>query len=87
MKLRIFWDVLPCSLLNFDRCFRGTCCLHHQGDETHHPDDSSIIIKSIGLRRHSSALGSQDDRLQTQFFNINQVDTLKTPIFTIILET
>jgi hypothetical protein len=24
MKLRIFWDVLPCSLLNVDRRFRGS---------------------------------------------------------------
>jgi hypothetical protein len=30
MKLKIFWDVLPCSSLNFDRRFRGTCCIHHQ---------------------------------------------------------
>jgi hypothetical protein len=26
----VFWDVLPCKI-NFDRRFRGTCCLHHQG--------------------------------------------------------
>jgi hypothetical protein len=29
MKLRIFWDVLPCSQFNVDRSFRSTCCLHH----------------------------------------------------------
>jgi hypothetical protein len=33
MKLRfVFWDVLPCKII-VDRRFRGTCCLHHQGDE------------------------------------------------------
>jgi hypothetical protein len=32
MKLRIFWDVLPCFLLNIDRRFRGSYCLHHQGE-------------------------------------------------------
>jgi hypothetical protein len=26
----VFWDVLPCKII--DRRFRGTCCLHHQGD-------------------------------------------------------
>jgi len=32
-KLRfVFWDVLPCKII-VDRRFRGTCCLHHQGDE------------------------------------------------------
>jgi hypothetical protein len=31
MKFRIaFWDVLPCKRI-FDRRFRGTCCLQHQG--------------------------------------------------------
>jgi hypothetical protein len=28
----VFWDVLPCKII-VDRRFRGTCCLHHQGDE------------------------------------------------------
>jgi hypothetical protein len=33
MKFRfVFWDVLPCKM-TVDRRFRGTCCLHHQGDE------------------------------------------------------
>jgi hypothetical protein len=35
MKLKIFWDVLPCSWLNVDRRFRSACCLHHQGDDHH----------------------------------------------------
>jgi hypothetical protein len=39
MKFRfVFWDVLPCKII-VDRRFRGTCCLHHQGDEG--PDDGS----------------------------------------------
>jgi hypothetical protein len=29
----------PCSLVEIDRRFRGVHCLHHQGDETHRPDD------------------------------------------------
>jgi hypothetical protein len=27
----VFWDVLPGSIIVYRR-FRGTCCLHHQGD-------------------------------------------------------
>jgi hypothetical protein len=30
-KMAVFWVVAPCSLIEFYRHFRGTCCLHHQG--------------------------------------------------------
>jgi hypothetical protein len=33
MKMAVFWDVAPCSLVEVYRRFRGACCLHHQGDE------------------------------------------------------
>jgi hypothetical protein len=33
MKFRVFWDVAPCSLVEFSRRFRGTYCLHPQSDE------------------------------------------------------
>jgi hypothetical protein len=26
-----FWEVAPCSLIKFNRRFRGAYCLHHQG--------------------------------------------------------
>jgi hypothetical protein len=29
MKLRVFWDVVPCSQVDVDRRFRGAYCLHH----------------------------------------------------------
>jgi hypothetical protein len=33
MKFKfVFRDVLPCKII-VDRRFRGTCCLHHQGDD------------------------------------------------------
>jgi hypothetical protein len=32
MKMTIFWDVVPCSLVEVYRHFRGACCLHYQGD-------------------------------------------------------
>jgi hypothetical protein len=33
MKFAVFWVVAPCSLVEVYQCFRGPCCLHHQGDE------------------------------------------------------
>jgi hypothetical protein len=33
MKMAVFWDVAPCSLVDVDWCFRGAYCLHHQGRE------------------------------------------------------
>jgi hypothetical protein len=31
MKMAVFLDVAPCSLVEIDRRFRGAYCLHHQG--------------------------------------------------------
>jgi hypothetical protein len=33
IKCRVFWVMAPCSHDEVDRRFRGTYCLHHQGDE------------------------------------------------------
>jgi hypothetical protein len=30
MKVTVFWDVAPCSLVEVYQHFRGACCLHHQ---------------------------------------------------------
>jgi hypothetical protein len=32
-KMAVFWVVAPCSLVEVYQCFRGPCCLRHQGDE------------------------------------------------------
>jgi hypothetical protein len=32
MKVTVFWDVVPCSLVESDRCFKGAYCLHYQDD-------------------------------------------------------
>jgi hypothetical protein len=32
MEVRAFWDMAPCSLVEVDRRFRGSYCLHHKGD-------------------------------------------------------
>jgi hypothetical protein len=34
LRMAVFWDVVLCSLLDVDRCFREAYCLHHQGDES-----------------------------------------------------
>jgi hypothetical protein len=33
MKMAVFWDVAPCSVVEVYQRFRGPCCLHHHGDE------------------------------------------------------
>jgi hypothetical protein len=33
MKMTVFWHVAKCSLVEIRRHFRGTHCLHHQGEE------------------------------------------------------
>jgi hypothetical protein len=30
----MFWDVVPCNVAEVDWRFRGTCCLHHQRNES-----------------------------------------------------
>jgi hypothetical protein len=32
MKMTVFWDVAPCSLVEIDRGFRSAYCLHHRPD-------------------------------------------------------
>jgi hypothetical protein len=31
-KMVVFWVVAPCSLVEIYQRFRGSCCLHHQGE-------------------------------------------------------
>jgi hypothetical protein len=37
MKMTVFWNVAPCSLVEIDRRFRDSYCLHHQGDPSRQP--------------------------------------------------
>jgi hypothetical protein len=43
ISMAVFWVVAPCRLVEVYQCFRGACCLHHQGDR---PDDGSNAKKS-----------------------------------------
>jgi hypothetical protein len=33
MKMAVFWDVAPCSLVDTDRRFRGAYYLYHQSHD------------------------------------------------------
>jgi hypothetical protein len=48
MKITVFWDVVPCSLVEIDRRFRGTYCLHHQSN--HCPSTLSAPVLSKAIR-------------------------------------
>jgi hypothetical protein len=61
MKMTIFWDVVPCSLLEVYRRFRGACCLHHQGVEQ---AASEEFLARQTTRRNIS----EDSRLQHIFY-------------------
>jgi hypothetical protein len=40
VKMTAVWDIASCSLVEVDRRFRGTYCLHRQGDDcVDSPDD------------------------------------------------
>jgi hypothetical protein len=34
MKMTVFWDTAPCTLVEVDRNFSGAYGLHHHGDES-----------------------------------------------------
>jgi hypothetical protein len=40
-KMNIFWVVALCSLVEFDRRFRGAYCLHHRPDDEGNKDSLS----------------------------------------------
>jgi hypothetical protein len=43
MKMTVFWDVAPCSLVEIDRRYRGAYRLLHQGYRgSKHPEDSHL---------------------------------------------
>jgi hypothetical protein len=33
MKMSVFWNIAPCSLVETDRRFRGAYCFHHHGHD------------------------------------------------------
>jgi hypothetical protein len=47
-KMAVFWVVVPCSLVEVYRRFRGTCCLHHQGATTQ--KTAPLILTAVRTR-------------------------------------
>jgi hypothetical protein len=43
MKMAVFWDTAPCSLVEVDRRSRNAYCLHHKGDE-------GLIMETVFLK-------------------------------------
>jgi hypothetical protein len=60
MKMAVFWVVMLCSLVEVYQCVRGSCCLHHQGNESenfyqttwhYNLEDSHLLEKQCFLER------------------------------------
>jgi hypothetical protein len=51
VKVTVFWDAAPCSLVDNDRRFRGTYCLYYQGD-----DDGEVSTRLHGATSQKIAV-------------------------------
>jgi hypothetical protein len=61
IKMTVFWGVSPCNLVETDRCFRGVCCLQHQGDEyTVNSSETSAIFLFFKLPDYRCGASFQD---------------------------
>jgi hypothetical protein len=58
MKLTVFWDVAPCSIIKIYRRFRGDYCLHHQGMM----EAASASEKSVKLYQTTRCNIAEDKR-------------------------
>jgi hypothetical protein len=61
LKMDVFWDVAPYSLVEVNRHFGGTSCLHHQGETTWRniPEDSQLHTRRReNLKSHLVEYGS-----------------------------
>jgi hypothetical protein len=56
MKIIVFWDVAPCSLVEADRRFWGAHCLHHQDNRrSRHWNVGKFLLDYTTPRRQSSS--------------------------------
>jgi hypothetical protein len=60
MKMAVFWDVAPCSLLEVYQQLRGACCLYQQSD---------ISLRKVVL--HGVRLAEMVVEFCMSFFNIS----------------
>jgi hypothetical protein len=54
MKMRAFWDIVPCSLVGEDRRFRGAYCSNHYVD--HLDDAGSTHVWNVGLLQRDNTM-------------------------------
>jgi hypothetical protein len=47
MKITVFMDVAPCSLVEVYRCFRGACCFQNYGGRLHGAASQKTVIFEI----------------------------------------
>jgi hypothetical protein len=52
MKMTVFWVVVPCSLVEVYRRFRGACYVHHHPDDytRYNPEDSHLQLSGCVTR-------------------------------------
>jgi hypothetical protein len=50
----VFWDIVPCCLVEIDRRLGGTYCLHHQGDEWWWMQWAPLERRYISTRLHGA---------------------------------
>jgi hypothetical protein len=68
MKIAVFWVVAPCSLVEVYQRFRGTCCLHHQGDRPHRRENlKSYKIENVETFEITSILRNTVKGMRTYY--------------------
>jgi hypothetical protein len=60
-KISVFWVVAPCSLVEVYQRFKGSCCLHHQGDEGAASTSETLVNFFQTTRRYNP----EDSHLRT----------------------
>jgi hypothetical protein len=65
--MAVFWNVAPCSLVEFNQSFRGAYCLHHQ-------DDTLIALMMGALSTYETLVNFY----QTTQRNISEDSHLRT---------
>jgi hypothetical protein len=61
MKMAVFWDIAPCSLVKIDRRFKGAYCLHHQVNfyqttRRNNPEDKSSSSSPSHMSQQVTAI-------------------------------
>jgi hypothetical protein len=77
MKMRVFWDIAPCTLSGVDRRFRGAHCLHHHPDDGGSTHSQTSVYSNKTTRRYIP----EDSHLQVNTHSIilfNKIDKRET---------